>query len=147
YFERGKHVVIEQGFDQLSTRMYTSLRELIAGWGKNVFAVCRYSMPMGVFVRILFPLSLISAPLFGLLPSVLLLTNVFVALPSAVILFAWITQIALWLWWLGIYVKLRQSPIYAIIFPIGSTMTLYIFLRAMLRGQRVTWKGRTYLSR
>lgn len=147
YFERGKHVVIEQGLDQLSTRMYTSLGELIAGWSKNVFAGGRDSVPMGSIGQILFPLSLLSAPMFALLPLALLLTSVVVALPSAVILFAWITQIALWLWWVGIYVKLRQSPVYAVIFPIGAATTLYIFLRAMLRGQRVTWKGRTYLSR
>jgi chlorobactene glucosyltransferase len=147
YFERGKHVVIEQGLDQLSTRMYTSLNELVAGWGKNVFAGGRDSMPMGSFGRILFPLSLISAPLFGLLPSLLLLTSLLAPLPPPVILFAWIAQIASWLWWLGIYVKLKQSPLYAVFFPIGAAMTLYIFLRALSRGQRVTWKGRTYLSK
>lgn len=147
YFERGKHVVIEQGLDQLSTRMYTSLSELIAGWSKNVFAGGRDSVPMGSFGRILFPLSLVSAPLLGLLPAVLLLASLFVMVPAPVILFAWITQITSWLWWLGIYLKLRQSPLYAVLFPIGAAMTFWIVVTALLRGQRVTWKGRTYVSR
>ena len=47
YFARGKRVVLAEGLNQLSTRMYTSLSELIHGWGKNVFAGGRDSVPLG----------------------------------------------------------------------------------------------------
>jgi chlorobactene glucosyltransferase len=147
YFERGRSVVIEQGLDQLSTRMYTSLKELTEGWGKNVFAGGRDAVPLGAPGRILFPFLLMSAPLFGVLPAVLLLVNLVHPFGSAVILFAWISQIALWLWWIVLYCLLRASPLYAIIAPVGSAMTAWIFARALMRGHRVTWKGRTYLSR
>jgi hypothetical protein len=147
YFESGRHVVVEQGIDQLSTRMYTSLRELIAGWGKNVFAGGRDAVPMGIIGRAFFPFTLLSAPLSGFLPALILIASLFVAVPHAVVLFAWITQISLWIWWCALYVMMKQSPVYALLAPIGAAMTFYIFVRAMTRGQRVTWKGRTYVSR
>jgi glycosyltransferase involved in cell wall biosynthesis len=147
FFKSGRHVVVEQGVDQLSTRMYTSLGELIAGWGKNVFAGGRDAVPLGWLGRLFFPITLLSAPVSGFLPALILIASIFVALPHALILFAWITQIALWISWTALYLMMRQSPVYAAIGPIGAAMTGYIFLRAMLRGQRVTWKGRSYVSR
>ena len=52
------------GLDQLSTRMYTSLRELIEGWGKNIFAGGRDAMPFGALGRAIFPLLLVTPALF-----------------------------------------------------------------------------------
>jgi len=147
YFSSGRHVVVEQGIDQLSTRMYTSLRELIEGWGKNVFAGGRDSVPMGQFGRAIFPISLMSAPVFGFLPALILIASLFIGIPHALVLFAWIAQISLWVWWSALYVMMKQSPLYSLLAPVGAMMTFYIFVRAMTRGQRVTWKGRTYVSR
>lgn len=147
FFKSGRLVVVQQGVDQLSTRMYTSLRELIAGWGKNVFAGGRDAVPLGWVGRLFFPITLLSAPVFGFLPALILIASLFVAVPHAVLLFAWITQVALWISWSALYLMMRQSPVYALIAPVGAAMTAYIFLRAMLRGQRVTWKGRSYVSR
>jgi chlorobactene glucosyltransferase len=147
YFERGKKVVIEQGVDQLSTRMYTSLGELIAGWGKNVFAGGRDAVPMGRLGQLLFPLSLISAPVFGIVPALILLVSIVSPLPAPLILFASISEAALILFFGLMYLKMRQSPLYALITPLGAAVTAYIFARAIFRGGRVTWKGRSYVSR
>ena len=38
YFAAGRTTVVVMGLQQLSTRMYVSLGELVQGWGKNVFA-------------------------------------------------------------------------------------------------------------
>src|ERR1700693_4266358 len=38
FFAARKRVVLMLGVNQLSTRMYGSLREIISGWRKNVFA-------------------------------------------------------------------------------------------------------------
>lgn len=54
FFAAGKHVVVEEGVDQLSTRMYTSFAELVHGWGKNVFAGGRDSVPLGRVGRFFF---------------------------------------------------------------------------------------------
>jgi hypothetical protein len=36
--------------------------------------------------------------------------------------------------------------LYALFYPLGALVLLYIFVTAVIRGRRVTWKGRTYLS-
>jgi chlorobactene glucosyltransferase len=146
FFERGKQVVIMEGTKQQSTRMYTSLSELINGWGKNVFAGGRDSMPFGSFGQIFFPLLLLSGPLIGLAPALVLIARVFVEFPEPVVLWAAISQSALLIWWIALYFKIEESPAYAVIAPLGAAMILYIFARAALRGQRVSWKGRSYVS-
>src|ERR1035437_8348026 len=67
-----KRVVIVLGVNQLSTRMYASLREIIGGWRKNVFAGGLDSVPFGKVGRTLFPLFLLMPPLMELLPPLAL---------------------------------------------------------------------------
>jgi hypothetical protein len=147
YFETGHRVVMESGENQLSTRMYTSLRELIAGWSKNVFAAGRDAVPMGKPGRALFPMLLLAAPLSGFFPAMILVASIFNPLSPVMIRFAWIAQIAQWIWWAAVYIRMRQSPLYALLSPVGAVMTFYIFARAVARGDRVMWKGRSYVSR
>ena len=146
YFASGKNVVLAEGLSQLSTRMYTSLREIIHGWGKNVFAGGRDSVPFGVLGRLFFPLLLLSGPMIGLAPAIVLLTGIFIALPHALTLWAVLSQAALLVWWLYVYRSIREPLWYVILSPLGAALTLYIFLRATVRGQRVMWKGREYIS-
>ena len=47
FFAARKRVVLMLGVNQLSTRMYASLREIIRGWRKNVFAGGLDSVPFG----------------------------------------------------------------------------------------------------
>src|SRR5207302_7127085 len=54
-FRRGFRVRLFRANEQLSTHMYASLSELIAGWGKNVFAGGIHAMPGGALGRALFP--------------------------------------------------------------------------------------------
>ena len=146
YFARGKRVVAAEGLNQLSTRMYTSLGELVRGWGKNVFAGGRDSVPFGAFGRLIFPLLLLSAPMFSLAPFLVLAAGLLVSLPEVVLLWAMIAQIASLAWWVYVYWQIDESPFYAVISPLGAVVILYIFSRAAVRGQRVVWKYRTYIS-
>ena len=146
YFARGKRVVLAEGLNQLSTRMYASLREIIQGWGKNVFAGGRDSVPFGILGQLLFPLLLLSAPLIGLVPALVLLAALFAEIPQSLLLWAILCQAALLAWWTYIYRSIRQPLWYMLLSPLGAAVTLYIFLRALLRGQRVIWKGREYIS-
>jgi hypothetical protein len=75
-----------------------------------------------------------------------LIARVFVVFPEAVVLWAAIAQTALLLWWLFVYLQLGESPVYAVIAPLGAAVVFYIFARAWLRGQNVSWKGRSYVS-
>ena len=146
YFARGRRVVLEEGIHQLSTRMYTSLGELVRGWGKNVFAGGRDSVPFGLFGRLLFPLLLLSAPLFNLVPALVLIASVVAPVSSALLLWATIAEVAMLVWWIYLYGSIGESPLYSLLSPLGALMVFYIFLRAALRGQRVLWKGRQYIS-
>ena len=147
FFARGKRVAAAEGIEQLSTRMYTSLSELIRGWGKNVFAGGRDSVPWGIFGRILFPFLLLSAPLFTIVPAALIAVNLIQPINPDLLLWAIIAQSAQLLWWISVYVRMKVSSLYALISPIGALMVLYIFARAALRGQKVVWKDREYVSR
>lgn len=145
FFARGKKVVLMQGRDQLSTRMYTSLSELVHGWGKNVFAGGRDSVPLGILGQIAFPFLLLLAPLISIVPPVVLLASMFVALSHAAVLWAMISCAALLVWWVFAYRTAEASPLYALLSPIGAAVVFYIFSRAVIRGRRVAWKGRDYL--
>ena len=146
FFARGKRVVLAEGLDQLSTRMYTSLGELVRGWGKNVYAGGIDSLPGGRLLGPLFPFLLLSAPLSGLLPALILVAALFFTVPQPLNLWALITQIFLLVWWIFVYFRISRSPLYAFLSPIGAAVVFYIFLRAVLRGRRVIWKDREYVS-
>ena len=144
WFRAGRTVSLVLGLDQLSTRMYTSLRELVEGWGKNVFASGRDAMPFGALGRAIFPLLLVTPALFQLVPPVVLALALAGVMGSAALTWAAITTGANLVWWALVYLWLRTSPAYALLHPLGAVMLLYITVRAMVRGSRVRWKERDY---
>ena len=146
FFASGKRVVAALGVEQLSTRMYASLRELIDGWGKNVFAAGRDSALFGWLGRFFFPVMLPLAPFTGVAPALILIASLFVQVPQPLLLWAALTQAFLLIFWLYVYSAIRESPLYAFLAPLGAAMTFWIFLRAVLRGRRVEWKNRQYVS-
>jgi chlorobactene glucosyltransferase len=146
-FARGKKLVLMLGLDQLSTRMYTSLRELVNGWRKNVFAAGLDAMPFGILGRILFPFALLAPPLMQLMPAVVLLLGAIGLVSGSILVWAAIATIATLVWWIAVYRQLDEPVLYALFFPVGALVLLYVFSSAIIRGRRVTWKGRTYISR
>jgi chlorobactene glucosyltransferase len=147
FFSARKRVVLMLGVDQLSTRMYASLREIISGWRKNVFAGGLDSVPFGKIGQSLFPLALLLPPTLELLPPLALVMSIFVASGGTLLLWALISTAASLAWWLLVYGTVRENPLYSLAYPLGALILLYIFFTAVIRGRRVTWKGRTYLSR
>jgi chlorobactene glucosyltransferase len=148
FFAARKKVVLVLGVNQLSTRMYQSLREIIRGWRKNVFAGGLDSVPFGKIGRTFFPLVLLLPPLMELLPP-LALALAAAGLPasSTMLLWAAISCAATLLWWIVFYVTVGENPLYALAYPLGALVLLYIFVTAVIRGRRVSWKGRTYIAR
>jgi chlorobactene glucosyltransferase len=146
FFASGKRVVVEKGMHQLSTRMYTSLSELIHGWGKNVFAGGRDSVPMGQLGQLAFPFMLLLAPMLVFVPPLVLIASALVSLSHWLVVWAMISSFALLVWWIAVYIQMEQSPLYALLSPLGALVMLYIFARAVSRGRRVTWKERDYMS-
>lgn len=148
FFAARKKVVLMLGVDQLSTRMYASLGEIIRGWRKNVFAGGLDSVPFGRVGRTLLPLALLLPPMMELLP-VLALSLAGLGMPTgaALLLWATISTAATLVWWLVVYITVKENPLYALAYPLGALVLLYIFVTAVIRGRRVSWKGRTYISR
>jgi chlorobactene glucosyltransferase len=147
FFAARKRVVLMLGINQLSTRMYASLGDIINGWRKNVFAGGLDSVPFGRMGRTIFPLVLLLPPLLELLPVLALVLTAFgMAAGSTSLLWATISCLATLAWWAVVYINVGESPLYALTYPLGALMLLYIFVTAVIRGRRVTWKGRTYIS-
>jgi chlorobactene glucosyltransferase len=147
FFAARKRVVVMLGVNQLSTRMYASLPGIIEGWRKNVFAGGLDSVPFGKVGRTLFPLFLLMPPLMELLPVLALaLAAAGFATSGTLLLWAAISGAATLLWWIVVYVTVRENPLYALAYPLGALVLLWIFLTAVIRGRRVRWKGRTYIS-
>lgn len=148
FFAARKKVVLMLGVDQLSTRMYASLGEIIRGWRKNVFAGGLDSVPFGRVGRTLLPLALLLPPLMELVPLLALLFAV-LGMPTGAGLLLWatISTAATLVWWLVVYITVKENPLYALAYPLGALILLYIFITAVIRGRRVSWKGRTYISR
>jgi chlorobactene glucosyltransferase len=147
FFAARKRVVLMLGINQLSTRMYGSLGEIIRGWQKNVFAGGLDAVPFGKVGQTIFPLFLLMPPLMQLLPP-LALVLVAAGLTAGGTLLVWaaISGSVTLLWWILVYVTIRDNPLYALVYPVGALVLLYIFFTAVIRGRRVTWKGRTYIS-
>jgi cellulose synthase/poly-beta-1,6-N-acetylglucosamine synthase-like glycosyltransferase len=144
WFRAGRTVTLVLGLSQLSTRMYTSLRELIDGWGKNIYAGGRKAMPLGAFGRAIYPLLLLTPGLFGVLPPIVLALGLLGFVGTGALTWAAIATGANLVWWLLVYWWLRLSPVYALLHPLGAGMVLYIALGAIARGRRVRWKEREY---
>jgi len=147
FFAARKQVVLMLGVKQLSTRMYASLGEIVTGWRKNVFAGGLDAVPFGRIGRSIFPLALLLPPLFELLPPLALALWAFgMGTGGNTVLWALVSSAATLLWWIVAYVTVGENPLYALAYPLGALVLLYIFFTAVIRGRRVTWKGRTYIS-
>ena len=144
-FERGKRTLVTLGLDQLSTRMYGSLGEIVRGWMKNIYAGGLDAAPFGTAGRALLPLALLATPCAMLAPVVVLILAAFGLVSSGAVIWATACTAILLLWWAFSYVMAaRLSPMYAFTFPLGAAVVMYIVLRAVSRGTRVEWKGREY---
>lgn len=146
----GGRVRLVLGTAQLRTRMYVSLRELVHGWGKNIYAGGREAMPVGGLVaQLAYPILLLLAPLMGLLPPLALLFALLLpgAAPEGLLWWGTVTSAAMLLWWLAVYRWQKEPFWYALLWPLGSAVLFYIAGRAVARGRRVEWKGRAYTAR
>ncbi|HVZ76639.1 MAG TPA: glycosyltransferase family 2 protein [Gemmatimonadaceae bacterium] len=144
FWRSGRRVALVLGLDQLGTRMYTSLGELVRGWQKNVFAGGRESVPLGALGRAVYPFVLIATPLAPLLPVLALLLSPLGVVSGAVTLWAAVCVAAGLAFWVGVY-RFQRAPLwYALLYPLGCAVLLYIATTSVLRGRRVGWKGREY---
>lgn len=147
YVRSGRRIALLFAEHQLSTHMYASLGELIAGWRKNIYAGGRTAVPGGRLGRALFPIVLLGIPIFALLPVGALFLGALGVLSRSWLLWAATVVASTLLAWVAVYRVMRESPVYALAYPLGQLVLLLIAAGAVLRGQRVDWKARSYVSR
>ena len=143
----GMSVQMVTGLEHLFTRMYAGLGDIIRGWGKNVWAGGRDTLPVGPWgirlLRILFPLP----PLWEIVAPVAGLLALCGAVPVTVGWWALTAYVFTSLGWIPPYAQAKQSLWYIWLNPLASAVMFWIFASASWRGQRVEWKGRQYISR
>ncbi|MEP6493715.1 MAG: glycosyltransferase [bacterium] len=146
FVRSGRRLVLLLALGQLSTRMYTSFREVVDGWRKNIYAGGRKAALGGVAGRATYPFFLLGFPLAGLAPPVAFALAAVGVLSTGWLIWSAIVVGATLLFWAAIYRFLGQSVLYAALYPLGLAMLAYIGIGAIARGQRVEWKKREYLS-
>lgn len=132
---------------QFSTHMYASLGELVRGWRKNVYAGGRKAALGGAIGRALYPAILLAMPTAALAPPVALVLAATGALSAAWLTWSVVVVGFSLVFWAAVYRFTGESIGYALTYPLGLAMLLYISAGAVARGSRVEWKDRTYVSR
>lgn len=146
FVREGRRIVLLEGMSQMSTHMYASLSELIRGWRKNIYAGGRNAMWGGRLGRLFYPLILLMVPLVGLVPVVALVLALGAVLSPAWLVWSSIVVVVSLAYWSVLYRFMGEPVWYAIAYPLGLLVLLYIALGAVLRGRRVEWKAREYRS-
>jgi chlorobactene glucosyltransferase len=155
--EGGGRFTMRGAEDAFSTRMYTSLRDLVNGWTKNVATGARQgavgweglALPgllvflLGVWV--LPPLVLVATVAAALAAGGSIGPAVLAASPLAA--WALLVTVLSFLLWIGGYARMGAPARYALLYPLGALVTAWIVVRSWVRGsRRIEWKGRRYAS-
>jgi chlorobactene glucosyltransferase len=142
----GHHLSVRMAESTFSTRMYRSFSELVEGWSKNMVlgglqTVPPPLRPMVAPVSVLVGVGLWLAPPVALLLALLGVGGVGLLVWSGA---AVAPSITLWM----IFTSRMGAPIwYGLLYPLGASVGMYIFIRSWTRGRNVKWKGRAYVVR
>lgn len=143
YFGVGRKMHFAFAESLMTTRMYRNLAGLIEGWSKNMFLGARQSYPDEPLRRAVMPLLVMLVFVFWLIPPLLLLLAAF-GVQHPLFDSAVIATLASILFWGTVSFGMGIPPIYALGYPVGAAMTLFIYARSLWRGRRVEWRGREY---
>ena len=137
YVAAGRDIFLAHAIHDMRTRMYGSLREIVAGWSKNLAIGAPLMAPPVPWIRTLLPYVMWMPALLWVAPPILWAVNGWD--------FAAIATVASLATWIGIYAGERGPIQYALLYPLGAVMVAFIMMRSAWRGNRkVEWRGRTY---
>ncbi|MEX2529451.1 MAG: glycosyltransferase family 2 protein [Gemmatimonadota bacterium] len=141
--DAGYRLGVRLGKDVFSTRMYTSLGEIVDGWTKNVATGARQAA--GNLAPVALPGILILLLGIWLLPPAALLMGIAGGWGGAILVWAATTTLICALIQGGIYHRLGSRWWMGAIYPAGTAVVAFILLRSWIRGdRRIEWKGRRY---
>lgn len=146
FFRNGRRVVMMLALRQFSTHMYASLREIVGGWRKNIYAGGRDAALGGSVGRAIYPFVLVAFPLAALVPPVVLALGAAGVLPVAWLLWAMAVVGVALAFWAAVYRFIGEPLWYALLYPLGFALLAYITIGSIVRGRRVEWKDRVYMS-
>ena len=133
--------------DEMSTRMYTSLAEIRRGWGKNVYAAGRDTIPLNAVTARIFPWIFPIPALLPLLPLLCLALGLSGVWGASAVVFGAIAAPVTLLYFAGVYAFAKLNPLWALTYPLAALTFSWICAEAAWRGSKVEWKGRGYVSR
>lgn len=149
----GLDLRIRSARDDLTTRMYRSLNELVEGWSKNIVVGGLQSVPR--WMRgVITPVSLASGVALWLVPPAVLVVSAGMAAGSAdaplvgdlLVWSGWVCAVSALLW--TYFTRRMGAPaLYGLLYPLGAAIGTYIFARSWMGGRNVRWKGRSYRLR
>jgi chlorobactene glucosyltransferase len=143
---RGLSVQIVPALDYMSTRMYHGLRELVLGWGKNIYAAGRETLALGPTGRVVLRVTYPAPALLEIVPAAVGLAALFGVVPPVIGAWAAAVYVVTTLYWLTMNHIMRVPLWYAGLHPLASVAMFGILARAAWLGDHVVWKGRSYTS-
>lgn len=132
-----------RGTKGLETRMYRSLEGLVEGWSKNVTTGALQTTP-GWLLPMILPLSLMVGVTLWLLPPAVLAWALVSGQGGIPLLWGSLTTGFGVAFWSSASCLLKGNPLFGFLYPLGSVMGGFIFVKSWIRGRRIVWKGRTY---
>ena len=140
---QGRVLSIRTAEDDFATRMYRSLGDIVRGWSKNIVHGGRASLPSHIRL-VMLPAVLVGAVGLWIAPPVcLILALVGIGGPGMLVWSGGAVTLSAIVWML--FTRQMYAPaVYGLAYPAGSVVTMFIVLRASIRGSKVEWKGREY---
>lgn len=140
---RGGWKVVIRGAEGLRTRMYSSLGGLVEGWSKNVATAALQTTPRWL-LPVVMPASMAVGVTLWLLPPTVLVWALLAGVVGTPLAWAGITTSLCVGVWVRASALMKGNPLFGFIYPLGSILALYIFLKSWWRGSSIEWKGRKY---
>lgn len=139
----GAKLVVRSAPEDLGTRMYRGLRELVAGWSKNVMQAGLQTLPPALR-PLAPPAMLLGGVTLWLLPPAALVVGVLGGGGPSLLAWSAVTTLASMLFWTLIGRRFDAPAWVGPLYPLGAVVGQYIVLKSWLGRNRVRWKGRSY---
>jgi chlorobactene glucosyltransferase len=143
YVLAGKRMLFAVADHDMRTRMYTSLRQIVDGWTKNIFIGVVENLGS---TALAYPaiIGALLMPLLFLLPAAALAAGLATGRPALVAFggTGYLGASAL----IGRMLSaVGEGSFWGLCHPLGALVQIVVMLRATIRGtRRIEWKGRTY---
>jgi glycosyltransferase involved in cell wall biosynthesis len=124
--KNGSHGCVANGATIASTRMYSSWREIQAGYGKSLHAAFGSVLGSGIAIVFVF--------LTGIAPLIAGITGSTIG---------WYAFGAVTLTRAMSSIKVGKNPLGALLHPVSSALLIYLIIYSWLMRGHVQWKGRT----